>query len=227
MTIPTLGPEMPAVTPPLSPARRRVLQAVADAPGTLTSLAEQLGGHPNTTRQHLESLLADDLIVAEALQTGEPGRPPLHYRATPDGVRALAGSDAVGDYRELVEVVAEYLLATGEPEEHAFEIGNRWGREKTGPDATAAAGGEVDAQAVVVATLDRLGFGPEPAAGKVRLRTCPLLQIARTYPEVMCGIHRGLVQGILDRIGADAGVRLEPFAEPGACLLSLGDPALS
>ncbi len=53
----------------------------------------------------------------------------------------------------------------------------------------------------------------------VWLRTCPLLDAARTYPQVVCTVHRGLVEGLLDAAGeppageAD-GVALDPFAEP-------------
>ena len=63
----------------------------------------------------------------------------------------------------------------------------------------------------------------------VQLRRCPLLDIARRYPEVVCQVHRGLIEGALTQLGGhDAGVDLQPFADPDACRLILphaGEPA--
>jgi predicted ArsR family transcriptional regulator len=55
-----------------------------------------------------------------------------------------------------------------------------------------------------------------------------LLEAAHKYPEVVCGVHLGIVRGALAQYGADSeGTALLPFAEPGACLLHLPatDPA--
>ncbi len=54
------------------------------------------------------------------------------------------------------------------------------------------------------------------------LRTCPLLDAARRHPEVVCQVHLGLVDGALAAHEVTApGARLEPFARPGACVLTL------
>jgi hypothetical protein len=73
-----------------------------------------------------------------------------------------------------------------------------------------------------------LGFAPDSdaAARSVALRQCPLLDAARRYPDIVCGVHLGMVQGALEVLGADARpARLEPFAEPGACRLVLARDA--
>jgi len=88
---------------------------------------------------------------------------------------------------------------------------------------------EVDAllRREVVALLDRLGFAPSPDArvSVVKLRRCPLLEAAHKNPEVVCGVHLGVVRGALDELGADPEqtelTALEPFSEPGACRLDL------
>lgn len=99
------------------------------------------------------------------------------------------------------------------------------------PDADDAAASDEDdpgegaAFAALTAYMSRLGFGPEPVeqkAGVARLLTCPLLGAARRHQEVVCGFHRGMLRGLLDRqlvTGID--VSLDAFAEPGACLLTL------
>jgi hypothetical protein len=83
--------------------------------------------------------------------------------------------------------------------------------------------------------LTDLGFAPEqdagPAAGAegemtaaqvVHLRRCPLLEAAYQHPDIVCSVHTGLVEGALKAAGDRATtVDLEPFAEPGACRLTL------
>src|SRR5699024_4063743 len=90
------------------------------------------------------------------------------------------------------------------------------------------------------ALLDTLGFAPEPApseektapseekSGKntetrsFRLTRCPLLEAAHEYPDIVCGVHLGLVRGALDVFGdAETESEIDPFSEPGACRLRL------
>lgn len=214
------GPR-PAVAPPeLSPARERVLHAVADAhgPATLAQLAATLGGHPNTTRQQLDALAADGLVAARPLPRAGRGRPPRAYAPTGLGRRALAGHDERDD---LLGAFATYLVRRGHPADEAREVGRLWGAGRA--DAAGAASGPV---AAVVEVLEMLGFDPErvatPDAGPaVVLRACPLLGLAEEHPEVICEVHRGLVDGVLQRLGASGGVELTPFSEPDGCRLRL------
>ncbi len=72
------------------------------------------------------------------------------------------------------------------------------------------------------AAASRLGFSPQVEPDAVLLRTCPLLDAARRHPEVVCQVHLGLVDGALAAHEVTApGARLEPFARPGACVLTL------
>ena len=70
-----------------------------------------------------------------------------------------------------------------------------------------------------------MGFAPEPHPDDrhlTRLTRCPLLEAARESPDIVCGVHHGLVEGLLEHAGASTdGVDLLPFAEVGACLLRL------
>jgi predicted ArsR family transcriptional regulator len=78
-----------------------------------------------------------------------------------------------------------------------------------------------------VALLDRFGFAPQPdlRGAVVRLTRCPLLEAARRHPEIVCGVHLGIVRGALEAHGGEADqVDLRAFSEPGACLLDLGAP---
>jgi hypothetical protein len=68
----------------------------------------------------------------------------------------------------------------------------------------------------------------------IRLRGCPVRDLARAHPEVGCAIHLGLLQGLLDHATAAGGqpdkpdkgdqglsARLEPFVEPELCIARL------
>ena len=85
--------------------------------------------------------------------------------------------------------------------------------------------------------LGRLGFSPRrrPATTEVEtdgagvavdvggrelieLRTCPLLDVATEFPDVICQAHHGLIDAAYTAAGESAeGVELIPFAAPGAC----------
>jgi predicted ArsR family transcriptional regulator len=65
----------------------------------------------------------------------------------------------------------------------------------------------------LVSDLDRLGFDPlvtdvpdDEAAAVVAFANCPFVELAREHPELVCGLHRGLVAGFVARMG-DADVQ--------------------
>ena len=73
---------MPSVTADLSPAQRQVLVALKRAgEATAADLATSLDISPTAVRQHLSSLRAAGLVLAER-QRGQPGRPVERYRGT-------------------------------------------------------------------------------------------------------------------------------------------------
>jgi predicted ArsR family transcriptional regulator len=98
--------------------------------------------------------------------------------------------------------------------------------DAAGPGAEPAEGETVRARAEVerevIGLLGDLGFDPEQGPRCTRLRQCPMLAVAREHPDVVCNVHQGLVEGAMAASGAAAdGVRLEAFAEVGACRLIL------
>jgi predicted ArsR family transcriptional regulator len=131
--------------------------------------------------------------------------------------------------RDLAREVTENRAASGmQAQDHTFA-------EATSPaDET-------------LALLEDLGFAPEAvppegrssaesstaekaSAGKsadsnahsFRLTRCPLLEAAHEYPDIVCGVHLGLVRGALEVFGDPAAEsELDSFSEPGACRLRL------
>ncbi|TFB94091.1 metalloregulator ArsR/SmtB family transcription factor [Cryobacterium sp. HLT2-28] len=159
-------------------------------------------------------------ILAEGMAAGATGA-----QVTGDRSAALSGADA------------------------AALAGSRWGRrlatarneaDTTAPaDAAAPSGGRADALARVVAILDEVGFSPvlggpdhgaptgtaslaDDAPVVIELHRCPFIDVARSQADIVCSVHRGLIQGALERLDAPFGrVTLEPFARPGICLARL------
>lgn len=205
----------------MSDARARVLdflQEQSEPVGT-ADVASALGLHENTARLHLDGLVAAGLATREQGQPKGRGRPALRFRS---GV-AQEVDPRIRDYAHLAAALATVVAQrSDDPASDARAAGQRWGEDLVTdkrPRSATAARGEV------VAILDDLGFDPQAdsRARSVALRRCPLLDVARQYPEVVCQVHLGLVRGALQQMGREEPqVELLPFAEPDACRLHLG-----
>lgn len=211
---------------PLSPARARVLSAVASLGGdarpvTLTEISDLLGGHPNTSRQHLDALTANGLLDVSDIARSMSGRRPHGYTLTEAGRLSLAPSSGDG-YREIVEAVVAHHKARGRGPEEARMIGQVWGEQRAATLQPAAA---ADPGGAVTDMLAMLGFDPAPApdGDGLLLRSCPLHSIAKENPDFACALHQGMVTGVVRRLGGTShGVRLLPFDHPHGCRLRFG-----
>ena len=204
--------------------RARILQVLRDAAELLTiaQVAERAGVHPNTVRFHLDSLLASGQVEQVRATPAGPGRPTIL-------VRAVAAMDRSGPQH--AETLAQLLLADIEsrphPQEHAREAGRKWGRriaERVYADGAAPVTGLVDA-------LDELEFAPERSVStqsstrsstQIELHHCPFLDFTTPTGGLVCAIHLGLMQGVLD--GSDSAMqveRLDPFVRPDLCCAHL------
>ncbi|MEU6853584.1 helix-turn-helix domain-containing protein [Actinacidiphila alni] len=231
MTKPT-GPADPSPDGTDAPTgrRREVLDALrrSAAPLSIAGIARDLGVHPNTVRFHLDTLVGQGLAEqVGAVRTG-PGRPPLMFRARP-------GMDPAGprNYRLLASILLGELAQRRSPGRAAVAAGRAWGERLAGPPHGPASGptpGPLTEDRTVRALLrllDEWGFAPEhPAPGgadRIGLRHCPFLDLAEGRPDVVCPVHLGLIQGALTTMnGALSADRLEPFVEPGLCVIHLG-----
>lgn len=233
------GPR-PGMPQRLSPARRRVLQAVVDLGRptddqdeprfvTLTAVAELLGGHPNTSRQQLTALVTEGLAETGSVPTGRPGRRPQGFRATTRGLTAL-GDGQNDEYRDIVGAFATYLVQR-EPQnarDEARNVGQIWGEREA---ESLTRGTDVDEPMDgLIEVLDMLGFSPSRTSTDrgpaLVLSTCPLLNLAHENPEVICEMHQGMIDSVLRRFGAREGVDLLPMADPDGCRIEpRGTPA--
>jgi predicted ArsR family transcriptional regulator len=212
-----LGPRPGAPARPMSPSRAGILERLRAQPEPVTqaALATISGLHGNTVREHLEALLRAGLVRRVRAEPSGRGRPAWLYEA-------VSEQDG-GEYAGLAAALAASIARTSkDPRGDAAAAGEAWGHELV-RDRAGSAPDPVAARHRVLELLEDLGFDPrrDPEdAAHVRLVRCPLLEAAHRHPEVVCGVHLGLVRGALEEYGADpGGTDLVPFAEPGACLL--------
>jgi predicted ArsR family transcriptional regulator len=190
---------------------------------SIVEIADQIGVHPNTVRFHLRGLLGDGRVEQVEESRGHPGRPALMFRAH-------TGMDPTGprNYRLLANAMAGLLAAGPDPGGRAMEAGRAWGSRLVEGDSQVEAGVAMtgdQATGRLVALLDSLGFAPEhnPQAGQIGLRHCPFLDLVPEHAAVICPLHLGLMQGVLQGLGAEVtATRLEPFVEADLCLAHTG-----
>lgn len=200
----------------------RVLRASA-APMSIIAVADVLGVHPNTVRFHLENLVGDGLV--EQVEPGRkgPGRPPLMFSAVKQMDRG-----GTRHYRLLAEILAGAFAGEPEPRAKALAAGRAWGQGLVALESELESRTNVvsedEAIDLLIDTLDELGFAPERRSSdgeeRIGIRHCPFLELAEDRADVVCPIHLGLMQGILN--GAPvAAERLDAFVEPDLCLVYL------
>lgn len=201
----------------MSASRAAVLEMLVAQPEAVTQAAivDKIRLHPNTVREHLDALVRQGLVRRHKAEPTGRGRPAWLYEAT----REKAASEYAGLASALASAIAR---ASDDPRGDAVRAGEEWGHELARARGVTATDPE-SARDRTVDLLDDLGFSPRTQPGRsddVRLTRCPLLAAAHRHPEVVCGVHLGIVRGALSEHGVDpAGSELFPFSEPGACRL--------
>lgn len=199
--------------------RERVLALLRETadPVDAHRLAEQLNIHVTTVRFHLAGLADDGLIRRSTLPATRVGRPRVGYVAVVEP-----------SYADLVALLAAHLGGTAAVRERRAEaVGREWAGRIPAPLPTV---GAIDAATLVADCLARLGFRVQSTTSifgthTLTLCTCPLAETARHNPEVVRGMQRGLIQGVLDasapRLGARYLVNVVPDPDGGNCRIGL------
>jgi predicted ArsR family transcriptional regulator len=190
--------------------------ATSTAPLSAPELAERLGLHANTVRLHLERLREAGLIEAEAVHRGTVGRP-QHLYFLADGAPGL-GFDPPA-HALLAGLLASLAERVGADPDDAGDAGHAWGTEAGKRARTRNCLRALDGE------LAQLGFEPAvdaadgayEGATRIEFLHCPFRELAEAYPELVCNLHRGLCEGVVDQVG---GGRVEEFAtlyDPEPC----------
>jgi predicted ArsR family transcriptional regulator len=181
------------------------------APLSAADLAERLSLHPNTVRPHLDRMREAGLVEVEPIHRGTVGRPQLRYSLAPGAPGLGLDPPAHTLLAGLLAALAEQL---GADRLDAANLGRRWGVDANGRRPSGRG-----CLAALVAELDRLGFDPveselgggggEGRRVRVDFLHCPFRELAEAYPELVCSLHRGIVEGVVGqspRTGQPAGM---------------------
>jgi predicted ArsR family transcriptional regulator len=214
----------PDAGPPLGQSRAKVLDLLraAGAPLGVRQVADRAGLHANTARFHLDALVDAGLAARAPQARSGPGRPSTAYCAVEGG-----GAAGQRHYRLLAEMLSSLIAGVmPKPGQAAAEAGREWGRYLTEQPSPSRRLDADEAVERLTATLEEIGFAPEPVAEgtqyQLRLRQCPFREVAQNHQEVVCSLHLGLIQGALARMRAPVTAdRLQPFAEPSVCIAYL------
>src|SRR6476469_7388780 len=190
--------------------------------------AAALGLHVTTARFHLERMVAAGAVVT-AQRRGSVGRPRKIYLAAEAVQPSLASPEALHAFTELL-TSAWADTADGSPGDPE-RAGEQWVEARAdGPAqrSAASAGAWLGKVGMAVDLLEEWGYQPElrtSAGGRtveLTLQGCPFLSMARAPPDVVCGIHRGLLRGTMTAVGEDAtDVDLQPFVTERSCVARL------
>jgi len=191
--------------------------ARAPKPLATAEIADTLELHPNTVRPHLERMRDVGLLEVTTDAQGSVGRPQHLYALAPD-------APSLGFEPPAFPVLAQMLLrlaATADiPAADAIEAGREHGAlDADRPDRVGSC-----AQALT-AELGALGFDPEAVTENDRLTVaftrCPFRELAEANPELVCSLHRGLVEGFVDARGDGVVVEFHDLADRTPCQVEI------
>jgi predicted ArsR family transcriptional regulator len=174
-------------------------------PLTTADIAESLALHANTVRPHLERMRDIGLLDVAVGGRGDVGRPQHRYSIAADAPSLGLEPPTMPMLARMVLHMAQRLNASADD---AVAVGRSEGAERAGQYRLAPSTLEA-----LVSDLDRLGFDPvvsdvagDEDAAVVAFANCPFVELAQQHPDLVCGLHRGLVAGFVARM-ADTEVR--------------------
>lgn len=205
--------------------------ARAASPLTTTNVADALDLHPNTVRPHLERMREVGLLQVETESRGEVGRPQHRYSLAPE-------SPSLGIEPPAMPLMSRMLLgvaaAAGASRDEAVEIGRQQGRAAAAAVEAAAVVAELDDPedraavciAALVDELTRVGFDPAVADDGdgvvIGFTRCPFAELAEANPELVCNLHRGLIEGFVEAVGGAGVTEFGTLVDRAPCQVAVG-----
>ncbi|MFV0634751.1 helix-turn-helix transcriptional regulator [Demequina sp.] len=207
-----------------SATRQRILSAMADAGGSasVSDLARAVRLHANTVRAHLELLEEVGLVRTSLDRSGRRGRPRQVFTL----IRPTGGPKA-GQTNDIYAELAKALLAgfgrqaadaVARAATSAERVGGRMGGDVAADDASA----DDTVTACLAAAGVEIAWRVDGAA---LVKTCPLADVARLHPEVVCPIHARMLAAALEEGAGIDRISVQPNVGGECIILGLGVPA--
>ncbi len=191
-------------------------------PLSTSDVAESLGLHLNTVRPHLERMRDVGLLDARPDTRGAVGRPQKLYELA-SHAPSLGLEPPV--YPLLSEMLLQVAVDTGADSDSVLEAGRHAGRTLAHRPRSSGTCAEL-----AVTMLEELGFDPasvtEGDQTVVAFGHCPFAELAEAQPQVVCALHRGMLEGFMDEVGEGS---VEEFHDLGArqpCRAALVDVSI-
>jgi predicted ArsR family transcriptional regulator len=188
-------------------------------PLATADIAESLGLHANSVRPHLERMRDVGLLeVGTHVATGV-GRPHHVYWLAPNAPALGLEPPASA---MLARLLVHLAAAAGASGDEAAEIGRFQGASDAAEHADAPSCLEA-----LVTQLDALGFDPvvdgteDGETAVIAFTHCPFRELAEAFPELVCSLHRGMVEGFVAAMGDAVLDDFHPLVHRQPCQVAL------
>jgi predicted ArsR family transcriptional regulator len=194
--------------------------ARAASPRSTAEVADTLGLHVNTVRPHLERMREVGLLDVTTEARRGVGRPQHLYLLAED-------APSLGLEPPTFPLLARMLLRladqAGLEADEAIEVGREQGLLSSGASAAGAPQDScIDAVAEHQAVL---GFDPTIVADDrsvtIAFGNCPYGDLARQHSDLVCGLHCGLIEGMVEGRGGAEVVAFHSLAHRVPCQVEL------
>jgi len=192
--------------------------ARATQPLSTADVAEALELHPNTVRPHLERMRDVGLLDVAVDGRGSVGRPQHLYSLAADAPSLGLEPPA---FPLMAGLLANVAAACGPDADAVASVGREHGRHA---GATRAVDGEA-CVAAVRSELADLGFDPvdetDGFVTTIAFTHCPYQHLAEAFPDLVCQLHRGVVEGMVEVMGGAAVTHFATLADRDPCHVEL------
>ncbi|MCU0267809.1 MAG: helix-turn-helix domain-containing protein [Acidimicrobiales bacterium] len=186
-------------------------------PLTTGEIAEILDLHVNTVRPHLERMREVGLLAVDTEARGGVGRPQHRYQLAAD---APSLGVEPSPFPTLARMLLAAAAAAGLERDDMVQAGRVQGR-----DDAAHWPRDTEALDALIVEQARLGFDPtvvEDDRGAVMaFAHCPFRQLAERHPDLVCGLHCGLVEGLVGSFGDARVTRFATLVDRNPCQAEL------
>jgi len=163
-------------------------------PLATADIADILDLHVNTVRPHLERMRDVGLLHVDTEARGGVGRPQHRYSLSAE---APSLGLEPSPYPTLAKVLLRAAAEAGLDRSELADAGTEQGRAdaRQWPKGT-------DAVEALTVEQARLGFDPtvieDDAGTTIAFAHCPFRKLAEANPDLVCGLHSGLVAGVVE-----------------------------